>query len=924
MAIYHFSGTVISRRQGRSAVACAAYRSAEKLYDERLNKTYDYTNKQDVAHTEIMLPEGAPSFLKERNKLWNAVEASEKRKDAQLAREFNFSLPKELTLEQNIALAREFVQNEFVSRGMVADLCVHNDLTPEGELQPHAHVMLTMREVKTNGTPDDPFGQKVREWNDKALLMQWRESWAEHANRALAINGHDMQIDHRTLKEQGIDLEPQHKIGAAVVRNRKARFEDHQRIAHENGDKILKDPRIALDALTKQQSTFTYEDVAKFINRHTDTTEQFQEVYTKVMASPELHLLGKDDKNRERYTTKTLYAIENKMIDQAVDLNKQKGHAVADRNQDYALSTKTLTDEQKAAFNYITGEGNIKCVVGYAGTGKSYMLGAAREAWEAQGYRVHGGALSGIAAESLEGSSGIESRTLASRAWYWDRDREKLTSKDILIIDEAGMIGSRQMGRLLDEVHAAGAKIVLVGDNEQLQAIDAGAAYRAICEKVGYVELAEVRRQQHEWQKQATVDFALGRTQSAMNAYEHFNHIHEFVSEAEAKANIVEMWNDVRHSEPDKSQIILAYTRAEVRSFNELARQIRKADHELGKDHKIMTFRGERDFAEGDRIYFLKNERSLGVKNGTLGTIEEIKNNEITVRLDRKDERGVNEVVKVNPDFYNYLDHGYSATVHKAQAVTVDRTYVLGSNYMDRHATYVAMTRHRDSADFFYSQEKFDNKQSMIASISRQNAKDVSLDYVDRTVEFAERRGIEKPDRQITMEEFKQTQKEQQHLRSHDGHLDQFEDYETRLKERYQQRAEEHISKKLETPQNRQEQVIHEQPLSYEEKLRAKMQGKESKFDQQLRQQDPLEKLAKSYADRIGELEKNISDGKDVINNRRELYDITQGLAKREDIIKYYEDKMPSMANSIERHNHEYTHRKELGIELGQRRSRSL
>src|SRR5262245_60211217 len=127
MAIYHFSGTVISRSQGRSAVACSAYRAAEKLQDDRTGREHDYTHKQDVTHTEILLPDNAPQWMADREKLWNVVEANEKRKDAQLAREFNFALPRELTLEQNIELAKDFVKEAFVSKGMVADLCIHND-----------------------------------------------------------------------------------------------------------------------------------------------------------------------------------------------------------------------------------------------------------------------------------------------------------------------------------------------------------------------------------------------------------------------------------------------------------------------------------------------------------------------------------------------------------------------------------------------------------------------------------------------------------------------------------------------------------------------------------------------------------------------------------------------------------------------------
>src|SRR5262249_16983567 len=151
-------------------------------------------------------------------------------------------------------------------------------------------------------------------------------------------------------------------------------------------------------------------------------------------------------------------------------------------------------------------------VIGFAGTGKSRLLGAAREVWEASGYRVLGATLSGIAAENLEGSSGIASRTLASRLLAWEQGRELLTSKDILMIDEAGMIGTRQMAEILDEAGKHGAKIALVGDLEQLQAIEAGAAFRGVIKETGYVELTEIWRQKEAWQREATVQFATQKT----------------------------------------------------------------------------------------------------------------------------------------------------------------------------------------------------------------------------------------------------------------------------------------------------------------------------------------------------------------------------------------------------------------------------
>lgn len=743
MAIYHFSGTIISRSQGRSAVACAAYRSAEKLQDERYDREHDYTQKQDVAYKEILLPEGAPAWMADREKLWNAVEAAENRKDAQLAREFNIALPRELTLSQNTELAKAFVQQAFVDKGMVADLCIHNDKASNGETQPHVHVMLTLREV----TPDG-FGQKVREWNDKSNLLQWREAWADMANRTFQLHDHDMRIDHRSLKEQGIDLEPQYKIGASVAQPHMARFEDHQRIARENGERILANPSIALDALTKQQSTFTQQDLARFVNRHTMDAEQFQQVLVKVQASPELVSLGHREGQVERFTTQDMLKLEGQLFQSVHTLTQREGHQVDASFQKEALTTRALSSDQKTAFDHLVGQGDLKCVVGYAGTGKSYLLGAAKEAWESEGYRVLGATLSGIAAENLEGSSGIDSRTLASRCYYWDKGEELLTSKDILVVDEAGMIGSRQMARLLGEAESHGAKVVLIGDPQQLQAIEAGAAFRAVAEKASYVELTDIRRQVEPWQQQVTFDLAQGRIEQAVTAYERQDHVHAFETQAAAKQALVEMWNDTRLANADKSQIMLAYTRKDALSLNEMARDLLRKDGVLGEDRLCQTERGERVFAEQDRVYFLKNDRALGVMNGTLGTIEKIDNQVITIGIDnvQANQPIAKTQVTVDLEKYNHLEYGYAATIHKAQGVTVDRSYVLASRHIDAHATYVGLSRHREGTELFWSREEFASRADLTQGLSRDRSKDMAVDYVDAEktqADFAKYRGIE-------------------------------------------------------------------------------------------------------------------------------------------------------------------------------------
>lgn len=204
MAIYHLSAKVISRTSGRSSVAAAAYRTAGKLRDDRQGLAHDYSRKGGVVHAEIIAPENAPDWMRDRNQLWNAVEAVEKRRDAQLAREIEVALPRELERGERLELLRGFVQREFVNRGMIADVAVHEGKARDGHNQPHAHIMLTMRELTGEG-----FGQKNRGWNAPDLLMGWREAWARDANTSLERAGRSERIDHRSLDVQRAEAEQQ-------------------------------------------------------------------------------------------------------------------------------------------------------------------------------------------------------------------------------------------------------------------------------------------------------------------------------------------------------------------------------------------------------------------------------------------------------------------------------------------------------------------------------------------------------------------------------------------------------------------------------------------------------------------------------------------------------------------------------------------
>ncbi len=768
MAIYHLSTKPVSRSSGRSAVASAAYRCAVLLVNQRDGLVHDFTRKEGVEHSEIVLPDGlSANWALDRSTLWNAAEFAEKRKDARVAREFEIALPHELSPEGRLKAARAFAQDLANRYGAAVDFAIHSP-SEHGDIRNyHAHVLMTTRQVGKAG-----LGEKTCLEHKNARLLangmattdmqlrDIRQSWEGIANRQLQREGLDVRIDHRSHAERGLELSPTEHMGVHASQMQqqgmaveRGRLDDEA--ARQNAALIRQKPEQVLTLISHEKSVFDRHDIAKTLHRYiNDDAQTFQNAFAAVLASPALVELQPERIDAEtgevsnpRYSTRDMIDLELGMARSAERLHQAQSHGVDPRHveramerQDNALRKSSsgpsaardpsagLSDEQRQAIAHITGPERIAAVVGFAGAGKSTMLAAAREAWEAQGYQVHGAALSGKAAEGLEESSGIPSRTLASWSYSWDHGRGMIGRSDVFVIDEAGMVGSRQLARFIGEAEERGAKIVLVGDHEQLQAIGAGAPFRAIAEQIGNVELSGIRRQRHDWQRQASVDFATHKTAEGLAAYRDHGDIIFAESRDKAMAKIVRDYLADNEEHPQGTRVAMAHRRADVRALNaairsELQNRQRlerspglndgadrgdRGDGGVGKDGGERVFQtngGKRAFAAGDRIIFLENNRDLRVKNGMLGTVEHVEPGKIIVRLDG---RG-GDSVSIPTDSYQAIDHGYATTIHKNQGATVDRAFVLASSTMDRHLTYVAMTRHRDSVQLYADIKEFTN-----------------------------------------------------------------------------------------------------------------------------------------------------------------------------------------------------------------------
>ena len=475
-------------------------------------------------------------------------------------------------------------------------------------------------------------------------------------------------------------------------------------VEDERGNKarVRRHPDTILEIISEKKERFTARDIGRALSRYLDDPVEYARGLDAVLASPSLIPVGEDKNGKTIYSTQAFLEIKASLHEDVQALARHGGYHVSSIQTNAAITRQndklrgavgaSLSTEQVAAIEHVLGPHQISAVVGLAGAGKSTMLEAAREAWERQGYQVIGAALAGKAADGLKQASGINSRTLASLEKSIESGSALPHGKTVLVIDEAGMIGTRQFARLVAHAKAAGTKLVFVGDPEQLQPIHAGRPFKALTEQLPTVKLTEIRRQKEAWQRQASRALAGGQTDDALAAYEKFGCVENCSDIADAIETLVRDYVADHNEQGDtKSRIALAHRRVDVHAINQGIRSLRKAQGELEEEILIKTDHGPRAFAARDRIVLTRNDYDLDVRNGMLGEVLEVGEIGIRVKIDGDAPRIVDL-----PSGYRSLDHGYATTIHKSQGATVDHCFVLKSKSMDRHLSYVALTRQKE------------------------------------------------------------------------------------------------------------------------------------------------------------------------------------------------------------------------------------
>lgn len=649
--------------------------------------------------------------------LWNDVQNSETRLNkfpwkAQLARSLTVSLPAELGHESQIALMRDFVADAFTSRGMVADWVIHD----KGDGNPHAHVMLALRTLEADG-----WGGKARHWNSRALLQEWRESWAAHANTALAREGRAERIDHRSNFDRGIMLQPEShspyvashaEAGGNVAREKDRTAEVRER----NRQFLIRNPEHVLVVVQSQKAVFTEADVREALLSRLGEALPDAEIDAlgdRAMAHPELVELDRATPDgAAQFVTSARAAAEQSLAAAARGLAEQRLEIDASLPGAEALS-ESLNPGQRAAAEAMLSTQRLTLVQGHAGTGKTFTIAEAARVWQARGYEVIGTAQAGKAVQELGGIRGVKAATIAAWEARWARGDLPPPGRFVVFMDEAGMVGSSQWLRLQDRVEQLGGKLVAVGDPEQLQPVADIAGWQPAARGAGPpVTIDQVVRQERTGDRIASGQLAAGGA-SVRPAIGHYAKQGSLRLDGQALADPVAALAEEYYLDGGEgdSRIAVGYSNRDVWKLNgrirgeALRRGVVDAStvrsygtvdriDRSGAAPRRVPFRLE--LGVGDRIMLTRPHRELDLPRSAFGTVTATGKDSIEVAVDGKE-----RTVTIDLAEFRHIDYGYAATVHRAQGLTADRAFVLGHGRMHRHAVYVAMTRHRKSLKVF-------------------------------------------------------------------------------------------------------------------------------------------------------------------------------------------------------------------------------
>ncbi len=514
-----------------------------------------------------------------------------------------------------------------------------------------------------------------------------------------------------------------------------------------------------LEDMVKEQSVIKLQDVyvavARAAQSHGHSRDDIEQTVMQLLASEHLVQLGHDSANNMLFSTPAMIAMEKELFTQAQQLQQQSNFNISQQQVQDAIKTLEilngfpLSDEQALAVYQVCKTG-LDVLQGAAGAGKSTSMQAIRLAYKEAGFQVKGTCIAKVAANQLQEETGIPSQTLAKLFDEIERGQANLKNT-VLVLDEAGQISSKDLHRLTQALQKDGGKLILVGEDKQLNAITHGGSLRFLSEKLGTAKVETIRRQKESWARKAVQQFRVGDALPALQKHDEHGLVHWGDKQTDCITELVNQWHNHQQKEPKKQALMLANNWEQVNQLSNRARMLHQAEGKVGNENiqmncwvadRAMQF----EYSTGDRVKLTKNDYRLGLTNGTLGTITKIEplnngHHQITLKGDNGKKHSIRTDEYCNENGQCYMALGYAMTIYSSQGSTVNGdTFVLYSEQMDRASCYVAGSRHKDRCHWFVNRNAIDlmnehnSDQERIETLAEMMAQDrqpqLTLDYL--------------------------------------------------------------------------------------------------------------------------------------------------------------------------------------------------
>jgi Ti-type conjugative transfer relaxase TraA len=483
-----------------------------------------------------------------------------------------------------------------------------------------------------------------------------------------------------------------------------------------------RDAGAILEIMTEQRATFSARDLDRVLSKQIKGEVSRTQFAESVLGHPNAVALREQTVGSPlRYTSRQVLEAEAYVLRAAEGLDRNSQHAISDRIRQSVLSRPgyegiSREPEQARAVQHATGASGLALIDGQSGAGKTYTMAAVRQVYEAHGNKVIGLAPTNVTALGLAQAGFATARTVHSELFSLKNERTRWDRRTVVMVDEAAMIDTRNLAKLTAYAQAAGAKLILVGDDRQLSSIERGGMFGVLRDRYGAAELSRVRRQHKHDERRASELMAEGNFHTALEIYDAKRAIKWTRTQPEARAALVAQWANDSLADPAKSRFVFAYTNVDVDRLNSGIRAIRKARGELppqGQDFE--TRHGRAEFSVGDQLQFTGTDKSKGLINGAAGTVQAIDGSLISVTLEDRRSR----VITFDAGQFKDFRHGYAGTIYKGQGRTIDQTYLYHSEHWRSAASYVALTRHRDKVGLFVATNTAPDLKQLARQIAR-------------------------------------------------------------------------------------------------------------------------------------------------------------------------------------------------------------